>query len=187
MCVFRMARTEGKSVDNGAHPSAHLRSAGETTPPGSCNTCVKCSGSQLDIKSYRFIFPKSDDRFFTKGHRDIKLSPARRFLFCRFYVGDYILRNFIPDVEENIIGTALTGNKPIPFFFVEVNNFSQERFLARRDHPRGSGDPLEALQMSYVLFEIEKLKREIARQTQNNNPPLTILTVEDQRQECSIY
>src|SRR5262249_7623170 len=184
--IFRMASTVGRSVDNGAHLRAHHRSAGETTLQGHAIR-VECPGSQLAIKSNRIIFSKRGDRLCTKCYRDSQLSPAGRFRFRRSYVGYYILRNFIPDMEENIIGTALAGNKPIPFFFIKVNDFPNERFFVSRDHPRCLGDPLESLQMSYVLFEIEKLKTEIPGQTQTTHPPMPIHPVEDQSQGRSLY
>src|SRR5262244_2999856 len=121
MSTCRMATGEG--VDNGSALKPHDRTARGRNPPRSGNLCVKFSGNQLDIKSHRLIFTKPDDRLFTKRYGNIELSPARRFLFRRFYVCEYIFRNFIPDMEKNIIGTALTSNKPIPFFFVKVNNF----------------------------------------------------------------
>src|SRR5215813_13374476 len=122
MSTCRMATGEG--VITAAHSNAHYRAARGRNPPRSGNLCVKFLGNQLDIKSHRLIFTKPDDRLFTKRHGNIELSPARRFLFRRFYVCEYIFSNFIPDMEKNVIGTTLTGNKPIPFFFVKVNNFS---------------------------------------------------------------
>ena len=84
MSACRFALGEG--VNNGSTPKrTRCRSARDSYLQGQA-ICVSNLSSQLDIKRYRLIFTKPDDRLFTKRHGDIQLSPARRFLFCRFYV-----------------------------------------------------------------------------------------------------
>src|SRR5262245_52307558 len=89
-------------------------------------------------------------------------------------------------MEKNIIGAAFTGNKSIPFFFIEVNNFPNQRFFTSYAPARGFGNSLESVQMSNILFEVKELKGEISGQTQANNAPMPIFTIKYERQERRI-
>ena len=88
-------------------------------------------------------------------------------------------------MEKTLLGRLSQAINPYPFSLLKLIIFPTKG-SSLDDRARYLGNSLKSLQMSNILFEIKKLKREIPRQTQAHNAPMPVLTIEHERQERRI-